>query len=181
MGRDTKYHFLESIWILLQVLLKASMAKCKCNVDVYSLISREFSRLYNLHPWYWNAVLYGLISSGENSTHFLKLMPFTIFQFLFHQVPITAEWAEALWNEKFAQYFYTWPALGIEPQTFWTWVQHLIHFGYWLCITILCIWWCTCFPKYPDVNTDTASIYEWYGHFRIYWKSIQILVWVHWK
>ena len=25
-----------------------------------------------------------------------------------HQVPITAEWTEAVWN--------TWPALGIEPQ-----------------------------------------------------------------
>ena len=42
---------------------------------------RKFSRLYNLHPWYWNSLLYGLISSGENSTHFLQLMPFTIFHF----------------------------------------------------------------------------------------------------
>ena len=34
-----------------------------------------------------------------------------------HQVPITAGWAEALWNTKFAWHFYTWPALGIELQT----------------------------------------------------------------
>ena len=34
------------------------------------------SALYNLHPWYWNSLLY-----GENSVHFLQLMPFTIFQF----------------------------------------------------------------------------------------------------
>ena len=26
---------------------------------------------------------------------------------LFHQVPITAGWTEALWNEKFTQHFYT--------------------------------------------------------------------------
>ena len=49
------------------------------NVEVYSLQSREFSILYNLHPWYWNSLLYGLTSSGENSAHFLQLMPFTIF------------------------------------------------------------------------------------------------------
>ena len=42
---------------------------------------REFSRLYNLQPWYCNSLLYGLISSGENSAHFLQLMPRTIFQF----------------------------------------------------------------------------------------------------
>ena len=44
-----------------------------------------------------------------------------------HQVPITAGWTEAVWNTKFARHFYTWPALGIEPQTFWSWVQHLLH------------------------------------------------------
>ena len=27
----------------------------------------EFSRLHNLYPWYWNSLLYSLISSGENS------------------------------------------------------------------------------------------------------------------
>ena len=64
----------------------------------------EFSRLYNLHPWYWNSLFYGLISSGENSVHsgensvhFLQLMPFTIFHFfLFHQEPITAGWAGSM-------------------------------------------------------------------------------------
>ena len=40
-----------------------------------------------------------------------------------HQVPITAGWTEAVWNTKFARHFYTWPTLGIEPQTFWSWVQ----------------------------------------------------------
>ena len=32
----------------------------------------------NLHPWYWNSLLYSLMSSGENSVHFLHLMLFTI-------------------------------------------------------------------------------------------------------
>ena len=40
---------------------------------------RVFSRLPNLHPWYWNSLLYGLIYSGENSGHFLQLIPFIIF------------------------------------------------------------------------------------------------------
>ena len=40
----------------------------------------EFSRLRNLHPWYWNSLLYGLIYSGENSAHFLQL-PFTVIHF----------------------------------------------------------------------------------------------------
>ena len=94
----------------------------------------EFSRLHNLHPRYWNSLLYSLISSGENSAHFLQLMPFTctILQLSFHQVPITAGWAEAVRNEKLAWHFYTWPAVGIEPQTFWSWVQCPIH-------------WATCF------------------------------------
>ena len=39
-----------------------------------------------------------------------------------YQVPIMAGWTEAVWNTKFARHFSTWPALGIGPQTFWSWV-----------------------------------------------------------
>ena len=88
---------------------------------------RGFNRLHTLHPWYWNSLLYALISFGETSAHFLQLMPFTILQFSFHQVPINAGWAEAEWNEKFAWHFYTWPAVRIEPQTVWSLVKHLIY------------------------------------------------------
>ena len=42
------------------------------------------------------------ISSGENSEHFLQVMPFINLQFSFHQVPISAGWAEAVWSETFA-------------------------------------------------------------------------------
>ena len=56
-------------------------------------------------------LLYGLISSEENSAHFLHLMPFTILQFSVHQVAITAGWAEAVWNEKFTRHLYKRPAI----------------------------------------------------------------------
>ena len=46
-----------------------------------------------------------------------------------HQVPITAGWTGAVWNTKFARHFYTWPALGIELQTFWSCVQCPIHWA----------------------------------------------------
>ena len=40
-----------------------------------------------------------------------------------HQVPIMTGWTQAVWNTKFTPYFCTWPALAIEPQTFWSWGQ----------------------------------------------------------
>ena len=107
--------------------------------------SSQVSRLHNLHPWYWNSLLYCLISSWERSVHFLQLMPFTILQFSFQQVPITTGWAEAVWNEKFAWHFYTWLAVGIEPQSFWSWVQHPIH-------------WATCSHTLPGLLMYFSAI-----------------------
>ena len=47
------------------------------NVYVYSLdIPSSSADCTILRPWYRNSLLYGLISSGENSAHFLQLMPF---------------------------------------------------------------------------------------------------------
>ena len=40
---------------------------------------------------------------------------------------IAVGWTKAVWNTKFAWHFYTWPALGIKPQTFWSWVQPPVH------------------------------------------------------
>ena len=77
----------------------------------------EFSRLHNLHPWYWNTLLYGLISSGKNSAHFLQPLPFPILHFLFHQVSITAGWTEAELFERLAQHLYTWPAVRLEHRS----------------------------------------------------------------
>ena len=67
----------------------------------------EFSRLCNLHPWYWNTLFYSLISS-ENSA-FAHTPAFIANHynvvFLFHWVLIT-NGCEALWK-KFTQHFYT--------------------------------------------------------------------------
>ena len=51
---------------------------------------------------------------------------------LVHQIPITTGWTWAVWNTKLPD-----PALGIKPQTFWSWVQCLIHLArviieYWM-------------------------------------------------
>ena len=82
-------------------LLVMWMQIMKCAYVYIVWYPREFSRLHNLHRWYWNSLslLYGLISSHEKSAHFLQLMPFTILQLPFHQVPTTAGWTEAVWNE----------------------------------------------------------------------------------
>ena len=41
--------------------------------------------------------------------------------------PVTDGWTEAVWDMKFARHFCTWPALRLEPQTFWCWVNRSIH------------------------------------------------------
>ena len=53
------------------------------NMDVYSLISPLSSADFIIGI---GTLLYSLIPSGENSAHFLQLMPLTILQFSFHQV-----------------------------------------------------------------------------------------------
>ena len=94
------------------------IGKCKfvCFLVWYSL---EFSRLHNLHPWYWNSLLFSysllfLSPLGRIHSIFWQLMPFAILHLSSHQVPITDRWAEAAWYEKFAQHFYTWPAGWLE-------------------------------------------------------------------
>ena len=42
-------------------------------------VSPEFRLLHSLHHWHWNTLLYGLISSGENSAHFLQPIQLTSF------------------------------------------------------------------------------------------------------
>ena len=96
--------------------------KCKrvnVNMSVYGL---KFSKLYNLHLWYWNSLLYTLISFGENSTfaHFsAAIANHYNLAFLFHQVPITAVWTEAVWYERLAQHFYTWLSVWSCATTVW--------------------------------------------------------------
>ena len=83
-----RYIFFLALFLFLYPLCSPL---CLINVNVDVWYPHEFSRLHNLHPMYWNSLLYGLISSGENSAHFLQLMPFTILQFLFDQVRLGGE------------------------------------------------------------------------------------------
>ena len=87
-----------------------------CMLIVLISPSAEFSRLHNLHPWYRNSLLYGLISSGENSAHFLQLMPFhnaishfTILHFFFRSTryPLLLGGQRRSGMRGFAQHLYT--------------------------------------------------------------------------
>ena len=60
----------------------------------------ECSRLYNYTPGR-GPHTFTVLLLWENSAHFVKLQPVVTIQlFSFHQVPITAGWTEAAWNEK---------------------------------------------------------------------------------
>ena len=80
------------------VCKKYGASNVNVNVYVYSLISHRVQQTSQFTPLVLDALLYGLISSGENSAHFLQLMPFTILYFSFHPTisfqPITAGWTE---------------------------------------------------------------------------------------
>ena len=65
-----------SMWYKMAALFFLSRYKCKCSC-LQSGYSCEFSRLCILHLWYWNTLISDLISSGENSAHFLQLGPTT--------------------------------------------------------------------------------------------------------
>ena len=80
-----------------------------------------FSRLHNLHAWYWNSLLYSLIYSGENSAvaHFATAIAnHYMVAFSFHLVPITAGWTEVAWYERLAQHLHTWPPAWLEHQMY---------------------------------------------------------------
>ena len=86
-----------------QCLLPATA--CRISRSTTAVSAADF--VHNLHPWFWNSILYSLIFSWDNSAHFLQLMPFTVLHFSFHHVPIAAGWAKAVWKAKFAQHFHS--------------------------------------------------------------------------
>ena len=104
------------------------------NVEVYSLKSPWVQQTLQFTPLVLElSLLYGLISSVENKAHFLQVMPFTIFQFSFHQLPITAGWTEAVWYERFSQHLYTsinfsdiWELVNIPCATMGYHCDHLV-------------------------------------------------------
>ena len=87
----------------------ADICKCKCKCRGLQSEIPMSSVDYNLHPWYWNSLLYRLISSGENSVHFLQLMPFTIFSsFHYTGYPSLLGGLRQYGMRGFAQHVYTW-------------------------------------------------------------------------
>ena len=74
-----------------------------------------------------------------------------------HQVPIMAGWTEAVWTTKFALHFYTRPALGIKPQTFWSWVQRPIDLATWQYNKQLC-----CYCAVIELKVKYIIWYIWY-------------------
>ena len=64
----------------------------------------EFSRLYNLRTWFWKSLLYSLISSGENSAHYLQLKSLIslwvqqTLQFTPLVLELSPLWSHLLWG-----------------------------------------------------------------------------------
>ena len=81
------------------------------NVYIYSPdIPRRVQRTSQLHPLILELTLVRSHLPGENAAlrHTKAAAIYQAHsQFSFHQVPITAGWTEAAWNEKFARRFYT--------------------------------------------------------------------------
>ena len=73
-----------------------------------------------------------------------------------HQVPIMAGWTEAVWNTKFTWHFYTWSALGIEPQTFWSWVHRPIYWATCSELTVSAAWF-SLPPFWKEMSRWTGS------------------------
>ena len=108
----------------------------------------EFSRLHNLHPSYWNSLLYGLISSGENSVHFLQLMPFTIFHFFVYPSLLSGKrqygMRSLLYTSTHDQQWESNP----RPSDL---VQHPIHWATCSCSVLLG-------PKYTFIASQTSEV-----------------------
>ena len=99
----------------------------------------------------WSHLLWGEFSafSAANAVH-------NFFQFLFHQVPITAGWTEAVWYERFLPNTYThqltsvifgnWLIFHVLPLV-WEVVRRTNRLGTRLCGTWMSTWrrhfWCT--------------------------------------
>ena len=88
-------------------------------------ISPEVHRTYINYPQVLELTLSQSHLPRENAVHFLQLNPLTQSYFLFHLVPITTGWTEAV-DSKLAQGFlHVTSAAWIEPWSPRLWVQCL--------------------------------------------------------
>ena len=134
----------------------------------------EFSRLHNLHPWYWNSLLYGLISSRENATHFLQLMSFTNLHF--HSTRYPSLLGGLRWHDMrgLPQHLYTWLPAWLEH---WSPIQVLtgLSIAYlqwsdenWLPHGQLLIQYCIC-PLSGNRHMAKWNILNW-DWYLYYWS-----------
>ena len=135
-------------WVHTSIKVLSKIVYINVNVEFIVWNPREFSRLYNLHPWYWNSLLYGLISSGENSAHFLQPMPFKIFPIF---VP---PGTHHCWVDRggmvYAQHLYTWITFSDLLGTGWF---------------TICFYWCfRCYTGHGDPHL-TSRCKAWYVSF----------------
>ena len=80
-------------------------AVLKVKVKVYICrvhIPKGSSDFTSMTPRYCNSLFHIHLFSGENAAHFLQLKPY-ITNFLFHLVPITAWWLEAMWIQSLSK------------------------------------------------------------------------------
>ena len=88
---------------------------------VWGLISIPYST-YHYLPWYRTYITWAISSLlGENTEHTsYKYVSILSHSGTSHPPSTHHCW---VWSKKFAWQFYMWPAVGIEPQTYWFWVH----------------------------------------------------------
>ena len=87
------------------------------NVYVYSLISLWVQQTSQFTPLVseLSHIQSHLIGENLAFAHFaVATAKYYNLGFLFHQLPITAGWTEAVWYERLAQHLYTWLAAWLE-------------------------------------------------------------------
>ena len=116
---------------LIGTLIFTQNSACTCPIPL--LITLHISSFTGIQR------LRYLFQRGQTSmtTHVLQILPFPWQGGHQCSLQILAKpwicapgtrysWVDwAVWNMKFAWYFYTWSVLGIAPQTLWSWVQAL--------------------------------------------------------
>ena len=100
----TPVTFVASKWINLNVYVYSLISKWVQQISKFTPVVLELSLSLSLIQSHllWGefsiCMLYAAIASHYN------------LAFLFHQIPITAEWTKAAWQERLVQHLYTWPA-----------------------------------------------------------------------
>ena len=101
---------LNTLLQLFVTLVKTSLAHWKWCPWISTISKGKDACLKSRHPWLFFRFY---ISPCKVSTN-VVCNYWSNVGFV-HQVPLASGWTEAVWNMKFIQHFYTWPALRIKP------------------------------------------------------------------